>query len=112
MVYDGLLLAALVMLFFVPFLAVPNTWQGGQTLGMKSWHLRLVETDGNPVSFKAANIRYVSAILSWALLGIGYLWILVDKDNLTLHDKLSGTRIVVLKKNSKAGQTKTKTCVA
>ncbi|MDG2088075.1 MAG: RDD family protein [Arenicellaceae bacterium] len=139
MVYDGLLLAALVMLFFVPFLAVPDTWEstlpgklfkqlylvsisygffvsfwckGGQTLGMKSWHLRLVDTDGNPVSFKAANIRYVSAILSWALLGIGYLWILVDKDNLTLHDKLSGTRIVVLKKNSKAGKTKTKKCVA
>jgi uncharacterized RDD family membrane protein YckC len=125
MVYDGLLLAALVILFFVPFLLVPDAWEstlsgklfkrlylvsisyvffvsfwykGGQTLGMKSWHLRLVDSDGHAVSFKAANIRYASAILSWTLFGLGYLWILVDKNNLALHDKLSKTRIVVLKK--------------
>ena len=129
MLYDGLLLAALIMLFCVPFLAVPDAWEstvlgklfkqlylvsisygffvsfwckGGQTLGMKSWHLRLVDNEGNPVTLKAARIRYASAILSWALLGLGYLWILVDKDNLALHDKISGTRIVVIKKKPKA----------
>lgn len=130
MVYDGLLLTALVILFFVPFLLIPDAWEhtlsgklfkqlylvsisyaffvsfwykGGQTLGMKSWHLRLVDTDGNAVTLRAANIRYISAILSWLLLGFGYLWILVDKNNLALHDKLSGTRIVALKKKSKLG---------
>jgi len=132
MVYDSLLLLALIIVFFVPFLAVPDAWEstlagklfkwiyivsisygffvsfwykGGQTLGMRSWHLRLVDNDGNPVTIKAASIRYVSAILSWALLGLGYIWILLDNDNLALHDKLSGTRIVALKKPSKVAKT-------
>jgi uncharacterized RDD family membrane protein YckC len=40
------------------------TWFGhkGQTLAMKTWHIRVVDTTGQPISQKRALLRY---ILSW-----------------------------------------------
>lgn len=35
---------------------------GGQTLPMKTWHVRLVRVDGRPVTLKQGAVRYV---LSW-----------------------------------------------
>ena len=67
---------------------------GGQTLGMRSWHLRLVGTGGNGVSWQQALVRFASACLSWLAFGVGFLWLLVDPERLTWHDRLSGTTIV------------------
>ncbi len=67
---------------------------GGQTLGMRSWHLRLVDAEGNGASWRFALIRFVAACLSWIALGAGFLWMLVDTDRLTWHDRLSSTRII------------------
>ncbi|WP_428605762.1 RDD family protein [Sedimenticola sp.] len=72
--------------------------KGGQTLGMRSWRLRVVRTDGAPLRWTDAVIRLLSALLSWLPLGLGYLWILVDRDRLAWHDRLSGTRLVLLAK--------------
>jgi uncharacterized RDD family membrane protein YckC len=41
-------------------------------------------------------LRYVLAWPSVALCGVGLLWSLFDLDNLFLHDRLAGTRVVVL----------------
>lgn len=37
-------------------------WSKGQTLAMKTWHIRILDTEGRPVSQKRALLRYV---LSW-----------------------------------------------
>lgn len=37
-------------------------WAKGQTLAMKTWHIRVVGRDGQPISQKRALVRYV---LSW-----------------------------------------------
>jgi uncharacterized RDD family membrane protein YckC len=66
---------------------------GGQTLGMKVWGLRLDTTDGSPVAWSRAALRFGSAVLSVACLGFGYWWILFDPDGLAWHDRLSGTRV-------------------
>ena len=66
----------------------------GRTLGMQSWGLQLQAAAGGPPSVLACTIRFFAAILSWAAAGIGFLWQLVDKDRLTWHDRLSGTRLV------------------
>ena len=42
----------------------------------------------------AASLRFVAALLSWAAVGLGFLWQLWDRDRLTWHDRISGTRIV------------------
>ena len=120
MLYDGLLVLALLMIATVPFVAVrggePVETEGnqlyqatmllvaylfftgfwsrsGKTLGMQSWRLRLETPDGSIPGFGAASLRFAAAILSWLPLGLGFFWQLWDKDRLTWHDRLSGTRV-------------------
>lgn len=86
-------LALIPAVFFIGF------WlRGGQTLGMRAWRIRLISSDGAPITFRQAVIRYLSAILSWALLGLGFLWSLLDPERRTWHDRLSKTRLIVLEK--------------
>ncbi len=83
-----LALCAVVYLFFVGY------WtRAGSTLGMQSWGLRLETVDGGRPTVSAATLRFLVAIVSWAALGIGFLWSLVDRDGLAWHDRASGTRL-------------------
>jgi uncharacterized RDD family membrane protein YckC len=72
--------------------------RGGQTLGMRSWRLRVVRIDGQGLGFKDAMLRYLAAMLSLAALGLGFLWVLVDKDKLAWHDRVSKTQLVLTEK--------------
>jgi len=67
---------------------------GGRTLGMQAWRLRLVTDRGEPVGLAAATLRYLVAILSLGLLGLGFWWSLVDPERRTWHDIASRTRLV------------------
>jgi uncharacterized RDD family membrane protein YckC len=67
---------------------------GGQTLAMKTWRVRLVNTGGDAVSVRSALARYVLAWLLIPLGGLGIWWALVDPDRQFLHDRLAGTRLV------------------
>lgn len=68
--------------------------RGGQTLAMKTWKLRLVSSNGSSVTAQQALLRYMLSWLSLLIAGTGFMWALVDRDGLFLHDRLSGTRIV------------------
>lgn len=70
--------------------------KGGQTLAMQTWKLRIVDTDGNTVSLARGWTRYALAWPSVLFFGIGLLWALIDRDRQFLHDRLAGTRIVLL----------------
>ena len=73
------------------------TWfwtHGGQTLGMKTWKIRLVTTEGKAITRHQALIRVLASIPSIACLGIGYMWVFIDKEKCTWHDHLSHTRVV------------------
>lgn len=84
-----------VTLLFVTFIFFVGFWsRKGRTLGMQSWGLQLEAAGGGSPSIPACTIRFFAAILSWAAAGIGFLWQLVDKERLTWHDRLSGTRLV------------------
>ena len=127
MLYDGLLVIALLV---VPTLAVmalrggepipPGSalfqlllvvtagtffawfWtHGGQTLGMRSWRLRVERQSGDALTLTVALIRYLVGIVSIAAFGLGLLWILIDPDKLAWHDRAAGTRVVVLPKEKK-----------
>ena len=70
---------------------------GGQTLGMRAWRLQLVNSaDAGPVSWKQALLRLAAACLSAAALGIGFFWVLIDRERRSWHDHLSGTHLVLL----------------
>ncbi len=85
-------------LVVVSFLFYGWFWtHGGQTLGMRAWHLYLVKSDGKFISWKEAAIRYCAAILSWLAFGAGFIWILFNTQRLAWHDMLSGSSIVISK---------------
>jgi uncharacterized RDD family membrane protein YckC len=59
--------------------------------------LGIVVTDeqtGGRIGFGKATGRYFAKILSGIILGIGYLMMLWNKKEQTLHDKLAGTLVV------------------
>jgi uncharacterized RDD family membrane protein YckC len=123
--YDGLLVVALLFLATIPFIAVRagepvapgdpvyqlaivivtycffvGFWtRKGRTLGMQSWGLQLETADRTIPGIGAATLRFFAAILSWLPFGLGFWWQLVDEDKLTWHDRLSGTRLVHYPKN-------------
>ncbi len=69
---------------------------GGQTLPMKTWKLRLVDESNRPLRPLQAVLRYLVAWPSILLFGIGIFWALVDKDKQFLHDRIAGTRITAV----------------
>lgn len=71
---------------------------GGQTLGMKAWRVRVERRDGAPLRWRDALNRFVFAIPSLGLGGFGLWWMLFDRERLALHDRLSGTKLVVVPK--------------
>lgn len=73
---------------------------GGETLGLRTWRLRLISEKSDTVTWKQAAIRFVCAFIAYLPVGLGLLWMLVDKDKLALHDKLSSTRLIILPKRS------------
>ena len=115
--YDSLLVLALMFLGTLPFVAIrggqpvdPGNmlyrvtllliaylffvgfWSGhGRTLGLQSWRLKIETADGGKPGFAAASFRFIAAIISWLPAGLGFWWQLWDKDGLTWHDRLSGT---------------------
>ena len=126
MFYDSLLLLALLMMLSYPYvwltggdkpdLIVRTLYQlyllvicffyyagfwvrGGQTLGLRTWRMKLVSNDGGPITWAMALKRFVYALLALICLGMGFLWVLHDRENLTWHDRWSGTRLVQLPKS-------------
>jgi uncharacterized RDD family membrane protein YckC len=86
----------------VPAVFFCGFWtRGGQTLGMRAWRIRVVNAEGNPLTLGAALLRLSTSLLSWAILGGGFLWSLVDKEGLAWHDRLSDTRLVMLERAKK-----------
>ena len=66
----------------------------GQTVGMLAWNLQLETDTGTALRPTQALLRFVGALLSFATLGIGYLWMYVDPDRRTWPDILSKSRVV------------------
>ncbi|MGQ0522785.1 MAG: RDD family protein [Betaproteobacteria bacterium] len=95
--WDDPLKRALTQCYLVALTGLYFVWQwrrGGQTLAMKTWRIRLVTPAGNPLSTNRALRRYAYAVLSTALGGAGFVWALFDRDRQFLHDRLAGTRII------------------
>jgi uncharacterized RDD family membrane protein YckC len=119
LVYEGLLLAAVVLAASFPFVVMTQgagalarplfqlylvalagayfAWQwrrGGRTLAMKTWRLKLVTREGGELAWGHALKRYCYALAGTLALGTGFLWALLDREGLFLHDRLAGTRII------------------
>lgn len=122
MVYEGFLLIAIVLAYFFLFSFLTRwtdetsdmyrhasqlvfflmlggyfVWcwtQGRATLPMQTLQMTLVERDtGEPLKAARAALRY---LLAWpsTLTLIGVIWVLIDRDRQSLHDRLAGTRLI------------------
>jgi len=70
---------------------------------MASWRLRVEREDGNLLGWGDTLRRLGWSLLSLLPLGLGYLWIVFDPLRRAWHDRLSGTRVVVLPKSAARG---------
>ncbi|MCP5269275.1 MAG: RDD family protein [Zoogloeaceae bacterium] len=89
--------AALIRLHFFLVLMIYFVWfwlNGGQTLAMKTWKLRVVNIDGRRLRPAQAVLRYMAAWFSYGLFGLGIVWALFDPERQYLHDRIAGTRII------------------
>lgn len=82
-------LALWVWLFYAWF------WHdGGQTIGMRAWRLKLQRVDGKPAELKRTALRAL-----YSIFGLGNVLLLVmPKAKLSLQDKLTKTEMIVLTK--------------
>lgn len=67
---------------------------GGQTLAMKTWRIRVVDIHGGRLRPAQAVLRYLAAWFSLFFFGIGIVWALFDKNRQFLHDRIADTQIV------------------
>ncbi|MBV8033515.1 RDD family protein [Roseateles sp.] len=110
----GLVLFTVIGLYFVGF------WtRSGQTLAMKTWHLRVVDAEGRPLGWRRAVLRYLFSWL-WFLPALVSVWALglhgggaiggslaagiaayaliarLHPQRQFLHDAICGSRVITL----------------
>ena len=94
----GLLVFQFFIFEIIPLIFFTFFWAwGGQTLGMRAWRLKLVRMDGGKVGWPEALKRHFASLLSLLAGGLGFVWILFDPQKLAWHDRLSDTRLVIMK---------------
>jgi uncharacterized RDD family membrane protein YckC len=86
---------ALIAIIIWQFIYFAYQWSlGGKTIGMAVLGIRVVATDGDPITPRQAVIRTVALPLSFLVLGLGFIGILLNKDRHALHDRLAKTAVV------------------
>jgi uncharacterized RDD family membrane protein YckC len=63
----------------------------GQTTGMQMAQLHLSTFDGKPPSWEDRRYRALAMLLSCVSVGLGFVWSMIDEDQLCWHDKISRT---------------------
>jgi uncharacterized RDD family membrane protein YckC len=67
----------------------------GTTPGKRALGMYVVKEDGQRAGFGTMLLReWVGRAISGLVFGLGYLWILFDKDRQAGHDKLASTYVV------------------
>ncbi len=90
------------LLLFCLFGFFAKFWtHNGQTLGMQVWRVRIQNADGTAIGLWQALLRFLIAIPSGLCLGLGYFWMLWDKQGRTWQDIYSNSQVVRLPKPSR-----------
>ena len=77
--------------YHVGFLA----WRG-QTPGKILLNIKVIRTDGGLVSLGYALLRFLGYVLSFVVIGIGFLQIIYDPRKQGWHDKIADTYVIKL----------------
>jgi len=84
-----------LFLWFVTGMYFVWCWhKTGQTLATKTWKIKLINQQNSTLSLQQAIVRYALASVLMLVFGLGFIWALVDKEGLFLHDRLLKSRFI------------------
>jgi uncharacterized RDD family membrane protein YckC len=66
----------------------------GTTIGGVICGLKVVRIDNRPIDWGTAIVRALGCFLSLAVFGLGFIWVAIDDDAQSWHDKIAGTTVV------------------
>ena len=81
-------------LLAVVYYAVQQSSKFQATLGMRAFGLKIIDEEGQRVSFVRAAVRYVASLFSAMILGIGYLMIAFTPRKQALHDLITSVYVI------------------
>jgi uncharacterized RDD family membrane protein YckC len=61
---------------------------------MQLLHMKVVKTDGSPLTVTAAFIRFIGLIIAAIPIDIGLIWVAFDGQKQGWHDKMAGTYVI------------------
>ncbi len=86
--------------FLMAFTILYSIWmhgKWGQTLGKMALGMKVVRTDGSPLGYGGAVLRWLGSILSMLILLIGYIMAGLRSDKRALHDLIAGSRVTYVR---------------
>ncbi|MBM4181197.1 MAG: RDD family protein [Betaproteobacteria bacterium] len=92
--HEAMVILLRVYVFLVAGFYFALFWHKGQTLAMKTWHIRIESARGGPPTWRQAWTRFLFAGLNLLLLGIGWWAAWFTRDRQFLQDRLAGTRLL------------------
>lgn len=79
------------IIYFTVLIGSPR----GQTLGQMALGIRVIDFNtGGPIGYGRAFIRWLVSLISAAVIFLGYLWMLWDKEKQCWHDKAANDVVV------------------
>lgn len=82
----------LALLAIITFLFYGWFWtHGGQTIGMRSWKVKLHSQTGLAISWQQALLRFLFALVAWLPLGAGFWWQFISSQTQSWPDLFSAT---------------------
>ena len=126
-IYDALIVAALFLFatliaavlaggpsppwltqIFITIFTIGYFWvswrKGGRTAGMRAWRLRVVTTEGDPLSHGQALTRIMVCIATAAPLFLPLFTGYLAANKQTIYDRLSNTRVVTEPRPAESAQ--------
>jgi uncharacterized RDD family membrane protein YckC len=75
------------------------TGQRGRTLGKMALRIQVVDEAGQAPGLKRALLREtLGKLVSTVVLGVGFPWVVWDKEKQGWHDKIASTHVILVRK--------------
>jgi uncharacterized RDD family membrane protein YckC len=87
------------MLYFIYFHEA-----SGQTPGKMLLGVRVIQATGEEMTFGISFLRWAGYLISFVFWGIGFLWVMFDREKQGWHDKIAGTVVIRTRNADQAPQ--------
>jgi uncharacterized RDD family membrane protein YckC len=88
---ESFALSTLISFLFFWYFCTRND---GQTPGKVMMRIKIIKTNGAPLSSTDVILRLIGYWVSTVCLGLGFIWAAFDSNSQAWHDKIAGTYVV------------------